>query len=208
MDDFLSQLFLDSDIISRVKRKMPSFFQLAEIESSRAGKLGMEVGSARERIIIALLMYKYGEENVKTDIPITKSETDVILFDKPISIKTVTGNLVGVKLIWTVDAQKALEFSERYVPTADLLLAQIRWGDVGYFYYFPLGSQVRIFNQIGRARYIKLPKAGTNPRGVEITKEALETLANDKETLKIEVEWTRNETNHGIYERWVKLWGD
>jgi hypothetical protein len=42
------------------------------IDSSRAGKAGMQIGSAREAIIIALLIYKFGEQNVRTDIPITE----------------------------------------------------------------------------------------------------------------------------------------
>jgi len=43
-----------------------------------------------------------------------------------------------------------------------------------------LKSQKRIFDRIGRERYIKLPKPGTNPRGVEITKEALSSLVEDE----------------------------
>ncbi len=208
MPDYLEQLFDDSDIIQRVQHKMPSLFQLAELESSRAGKLGMEIGSARERIIIALLMYKYGEENVNTLSPITEPEVDVTLFENPISIKTVTGNLTGIKLIWTVDAQKALEFSQNYKPTVDILLAQIRWGEKGYFYYIPVEAQLNVFEKLGRERYIKLPKVGTNPRGVEITKEALELLVTEKKVKKIEIDWNRSEVNSGIYDRWVKLWGD
>lgn len=208
MPDYLEQLFTDRDIIQRVKNKMPALFQLAELESSRAGKLGMEVGSARERVVIALLMYKFGEENVDTDTPITESEIDVLLYKNPMSIKTVTGGLAGVKLIWTVDPQKALEFSKKYKPTMDLLLVNIRWGDKGYFYYIPLVSQIRVFNNIGREKYIKLPKQGTNPRGVEFKKEALERLVKEKEIMKIEIDWKRTENNMGIYDRWVKLWGD
>jgi hypothetical protein len=208
MTDYLDQLFADSDLIHRVQNKMPSLFQLAELESSRAGKLGMEIGSARERIIIALLMYKFGEENVNTLSPITESEIDVTLFNNPISIKTVTGNLTGIKLIWTVDAQKAIEFSQNYKPSVDILLAQIRWGETGYFYYIPVESQVNIFEELGREKYIKLPKQGTNPRGVEITKEALMLLVEKKEVMKIEIKWNRTEVNSGIYDRWVKLWGD
>ncbi len=56
------------------------------------------------------MVYKFGEENVKIDIPITEAEVDVELFNNPISIKTITGGLNGIKLIWTVDAQKAKEF--------------------------------------------------------------------------------------------------
>lgn len=187
---------------------MPSLFQLAELESSRAGKIGMEIGSARERIIIALLMYKYGEENVRTDIPITRQEIDVMLFEKPISIKTISGTLGGIKLIWTVDAKKAVEFSKSYYPTVDVLLAQINWGAVGGFYYFPVSSQIRVFESVGRENYIKLPKSGTNPRGVEITKRAVDLLTHDGKALKIDIKWERTEINRNIYDHWLKLWGD
>ena len=68
----------------------------------------MEVGSLRERIIVALLIYKFGENSVETEIAITEPEVDVRLFGQPLSIKTLTSKgFSGVKLIWTVDAQKA-----------------------------------------------------------------------------------------------------
>lgn len=83
------EIFDEESLIKKIKNKLPYLFQLAEIDNSRDGKLGMEIGSARERILIALLIYKFSEENVKVDIAITKSEIDVIVFDEPISIKTV-----------------------------------------------------------------------------------------------------------------------
>lgn len=208
MADYLNSLFKDPDIVHRIKRKLPALFQLAEMDSSRAGRVGMEVGSVRERIIIALLMYKFGEDNVRTDLPIAEPETDVILFEKPISIKTVSGDLSGVKLIWTVDPQKALEFSESYYPSVDLLFIQIKWGGTGYLYYFPTSSQIRVFDRIKRKKYLKLPKQGTNPRGVEITKKAMEALAKDVDVHKIEINWERGDSEESIYERWVDLWGD
>ena len=57
---------------------------------SRKGKVGMEVGTPRERIISSLLMYKFGEKNVDVEIAITESEVDVKLFGEPISVKTFT----------------------------------------------------------------------------------------------------------------------
>ncbi len=57
---------------------MPYLFHLAELENSRAGKVGMEIGSLRERIVVSLLIYKFGEENVETEIPITEPEIDSI----------------------------------------------------------------------------------------------------------------------------------
>lgn len=203
----LIEIFEDEKLIERIQKRLPHLFQLAEFESSRAGKIGMEVGSVRERIIVALLIYKFGGANVESEIPITESAVDVKLFGEPISIKTITGNnFGGVKLIWTVDAEKARQFSEEYCPNCDMLLAQINWGQEGGFYYIPIKVQKRHFDKIGRREYIKLPKAGTNPRGVEITKKALSSLVEDNETKLIKINWQRSEIKFNPYSRWVDLW--
>lgn len=203
----LVEIFEDDKLIERIQKRLPRLFQLAEIESSRAGKIGMEVGSIRERIIVALLTYKFGEANVESEIPITESEVDVRLFGRPLSIKTITGNSFGgVKMIWTVDAEKAIQFSEKYLPSCDILLIQINWGKEGGFYYIPLEVQKKVFDKIGRKEYIKLPKAGTNPRGVEIKKEALTSLIKDNETKVIKINWKRSEIKFNPYKRWVDLW--
>ncbi|MEJ5301174.1 MAG: ThaI family type II restriction endonuclease [Thermodesulforhabdaceae bacterium] len=209
MSSRLIEIFEDVELVEKIKRRLSYLFQLAELENSRAGKIGMEIGSVRERIIVALLIYKFGEENVDAEIPITQAEVDVKLFGEPISVKTVTGkNFGGVKLIWTVDAEKAKEFRENYYPSCDILLAQIKWKDIGGFYYIPLEVQKRVFDEIGRERYIKLPKSGANPRSVEITKEALLALSEDVETKSIEIYWQRSEMDANIYKRWVDLWGE
>ncbi|PIS39139.1 MAG: type II restriction endonuclease subunit R, partial [Candidatus Nealsonbacteria bacterium CG08_land_8_20_14_0_20_38_20] len=91
MSSKLIEIFNDEKLIDRIKNRLPHLFQLAELESSRAGKIGMEVGSLREKIITALLIYKFGKENVETEIPITEPEIDANLFGVPISIKTITG---------------------------------------------------------------------------------------------------------------------
>jgi hypothetical protein len=207
MSNSLVEIFGDEKLVEKIKKRLPYLFQLAELESSRAGKTGMEVGSVRERIIIALLIYKFGEANVETEIPITEPEVDAKLFGEPISIKTITGeSFGGVKLIWTVDAQKAREFRESYYPHCDILLVQINWNETGGFYYIPLAAQKRLFDKIGRENYIKLPKPGTNPRGVEITKEALLSLVEDSDSKKIEINWQRTEIEFNSYKRWVDLW--
>ena len=206
MSSYLEQLFDDKNIIARVKDRMPKMFQLAELESSRAGKIGMEVGTARERIIAALLMYKYGEENVGSDLPITESEADVSLFSEKISIKTITANLSGVKLAWTVDKQKAREFFDKYYPDIDMLLTQIIWGSTGGFIYIPKIVQQDVYKKLGKNKYFKLPKAKTNPRGVELTKRALELMVNDKRSNKIDILWTRGELSYNAYDRWIELW--
>lgn len=207
MSHRLIEIFEDEKLVEKIKRRLPYLFQLAELESSRAGRTGMEVGSVRERIIVALLIYKFGEANVETEIPITEPEVDAKLFGAPVSIKTITGkSFGGVKLIWTVDAQKAREFRENYYPHCDIILVQINWNDVGGFYYVPLEVQRRLFDRIGRQNYIKLPKPGTNPRGVEIAKESLMSLVDDNESKSIIINWQRTKIEFNSYKRWVDLW--
>ncbi|MEM3389749.1 MAG: ThaI family type II restriction endonuclease [Thermoproteota archaeon] len=201
----LTELFEDQTLVEKIRHKLPRLFQLAELEASRAGKIGMEVGSVREKILIALLIYKFGKENVETKIAITEPEIDVKLFGQPISIKTTTG-LSGVKIIWTVDAQKAREFRETYIPKCDILLALIKWGSKGSLYYIPLEVQQRVFKAMGRNKYIRLPKPGTNPRGVEYEREALLNLLQARETRRIEIEWRKTEIEFDPYKRWVDYW--
>lgn len=207
MSSRLEELFNDEKTTEKIKRKLPYLFQIAELESSRAGKIGMEVGSLRERILTALLIYKFGEENIETEIPITEAEIDLRLFGKGISIKTITGkSLNGVKLIWTVDAKKAKEFLESYYPKYDILLAQINWNGEGALFFLPVSSQLSAFKKIGREEYIKLPKEGTNPRGVEISHKALSLIVGEKGSRKIAIEWTKREIEFNAFDRWVDYW--
>jgi len=202
----LAQLFEDQAIVRKVRKRLPHLFQLAELESSRAGKVGMQVGSIRENVIVALLIYKFGEENVETEIPITAPEMDVRLFGEPVSIKTITGSFSGVKVIWTVDATKAKEFRENYYPHCDILLVRINWDDIGGLYYIPVQTQKKLFDKIGRENYIKLPKAGTNPRGVEFAKNVLARLTADSQSKHIEINWQRGKVELNAYKRWLDFW--
>lgn len=203
----ITKIFSDPKIVTKIQTKLPQLFQLAELDSSRAGRLGMEVGSARERILIALLIHVFGLENIETAIPITEPEVDVQVNNNPISIKTMTGrNLVGVKLIWTVDAEQAFKFSERYIPGIDMLLIQINWGHEGGFYYFPATIQQEIFEHIGRERYLSLPKPGTNPRGVEISTQAIRLLASHQGIYSFPIHWHRQNIEYDPYQRWLDYW--
>ncbi len=205
----LDEMFADKALVDKIKKRLPYLYRVAELESSKAGKIGMEVGSVREKIIIALLIYKFGGSNVNADISIIEPEVDVELFGGPISIKTISNRgFSGVKLIWTVDAQKSEEFLENYYPRCDILLVQIIWSSKGGVYYIPLEAQQRIFEKIEREKYMKLPKSGTNPRGVEISKEALSSLVQDEESKVIEIDWQKSEIDYQPYKRWVDYWSE
>ncbi len=210
MSSVYNKLFDDNLIIRRVKNKLPRLFQLAELESSRNGKVGMEIGSVRERILIALLMYKFGIDIVDPDVPITAPEVDVYVDNTPLSIKTITTKTekyTSVKLSWTVDRNKALEFKNTYIPSCDMLLAKIRWNGKGKLLLFSKESQQIVLNSIGRDRYIDLPKENTNPRGVSISKEALEILETCEDTRIIEIDFTRDKIDYReVYTKWLDAW--
>lgn len=206
----LDDVFEDAKLVKLIKHKLPNLFNIAELESSRAGKIGMEVGSVREKILIALLIYKFGENNVKTDIPITEPEIDVIVYDRPISIKTVTDN-GRIKLSWTVDQAKSIEFKSNFKPSCDLLLAQIKWNlsgknNPGGLFFIPQETQMLVLQKLGKDDYIKLPPEGTNPRGVELTSLALSLLLEHEKTKKIEIVWNKLQTEYNPYKRWVDYW--
>jgi len=209
MSERIEELFTDQAIITKVQNKLPLMFQMAERELSRHGKAGMETGTLREKIITALLTYKFGESNVDLEIPIIATEVDVKLFGQSFSIKTKTTkspNPGQFKLIWTVDKQKALEFRNTYSPSCGLILAHIFWGKTGGLYYIPLAVQSELLQSIGREKYIKLPKEKTNPRGVEISSHAVKQLLADSRIRKIPIKWIRQEIDYNPYERWLELW--
>lgn len=202
----LNELFSDAIIISKIKNKLPKMFQIAEIESSRAGKIGMEIGSLREKIIIALLITKYGQNRVNSDIYITTPEIDVLLDGKPISIKTITGK-GRVKVVWTVDAKSSENFINNYSPKCDMILVQIFWNSSkGGFYFIPLETQKDIFNKVGRYKFLTMPKVGTNSRGIGYSKDTLEMLISHPLTKRIEINWVKEKIEHDLYKRWIEYW--
>ena len=95
---------------------------------------------------------------------------------------------------------------KNYYPKCDIILVQINWGGEGGFYYIPVEIQKEVFDRIGRGKYIKLPKPGTNPRGVEISKEALTMLVNHKLTRVIKINWIKTKVDYNPYKRWVDYW--
>ncbi len=207
MEIYINKIFNDDAIIKRIQTKLPQLFQMANMESSRAGKVGMEVGVLREKIIVALFLYVYGEQNVNTEVSVTEPETDVIVLNNPISIKTKQGSISsGVKIAWTPDTNSADIFLNNYFPKADIILININWNKEGGFYFIPKEVQQEVINNIGIKNYIKLPKPGTNNRGIEFSSDAITNILVHKKTKCIPIQWIEKELSFSVYDRWVELW--
>lgn len=203
----ITQLFTDKIYVALIQKRLPKLFSIASVESSRAGKEGMQIGSLRENVIIALLLYAFGENRTNPEFAITSTETDVEIDGKPISIKTIKNNGY-IKAIWTVDAESAISWANNYTPKMDMILAQICWGTkLGGLFLIPAQVQIDVFNKLGKEKYLKMPKLGTNPRGVEFSKEAITKILNDKRTLRVEIDWIKEELQmKNVYQRWVDYW--
>ncbi len=208
----LKNLFENKYVRKVVRRKLPYLFTIANIENSRGGKVGMQVGNTREQILIALLIWQLGEENTQGDVPATKAEVDAYVFGEPISIKTITNN-GGVKVNWTVDTPSVQEFLQNYKPLSDIILVQIKWNlseralkrgtHPGGLFYIPIEVQQKILSTLGPTGYVKPPKIGTNPRGPELTKEALQMLFKDQSTVVIDIIWEKADVDITPYSRCI-----
>ncbi len=191
---------------NKIRQVLPTLFNMVELENKRGKKLGMEVGNARERVIIALFMYVYGKDNVGFP-PTTSHEVDAIVNEHPVSIKTrlynTEHNYSGVKACWTVDWEKVQQFVNEYIPRSDLLFINVVWGKKGGFYIVPQHMQK------GIEFYFKMPKQGTNFRGVELSQKVLQAFLEHGDTQKIEIQWKRDSSllsERALYLRWVDLW--
>jgi len=208
-DNPIVELFSDELFIKKIQVLLPQLFEIAQIESSRAGKTGMEVGNLREKILVSMLIHKFGKDNVDTEKPTTEPEVDVKISGHPLSIKTITKKyLGGIKISWTVDEAKSKEFLNTYIPTCDMLIARIEWNNMGGIYYIPQKVQKEYIEANGIETYLKLPKPGTNPRGIEITRTSLESLSTNENSKSLEIEWTKRDLNYDPYKRWVDYWNE
>jgi hypothetical protein len=54
---------------------------------------------------------------------------------------------------------------------------------------------------------LTMPKLGTNPRGVEFSKEAISSMMADKRTLRIGINWVKPDLPaKSVYQRWIDMW--
>jgi len=86
------------------------------------------------------------------------------------------------------------------------LLAHINWGGDGGLHFFSKELQTQVLRQLGRDEYLTLPKPGTNPRGVEMSKKAARALSSHLQSLTIPVQWDKREIGFDPYEHWLELW--
>jgi hypothetical protein len=199
-------IFTSVEFQDLIKSKLPKLFEIAEVESTRGGKIGMEVGILRERVLTSFFISKVGEDNVDSDSSATENSKDVQVNGDDISIKTFTGSgYSGVKIFWTSDTESAKRVMDTYTPKFDLIVANIHWGsNKGGLYYVDKQTQRQVMDSVGRNKFLKI-SSGSNNRGITYGTDVLKKLLNHENTLKIEIDWVKTNEKFNIFERWVKL---
>jgi hypothetical protein len=199
-------IFTSVEFQDLIKSKLPKLFEIAEVESTRGGKIGMEVGILRERVLTSFFISKVGEDNVDSDSSATENSKDVQVNGDDISIKTFTGSgYSGVKIFWTSDTESAKRVMDTYTPKFDLIVANINWGsNKGGLYYVDKQTQRQVMDSVGKDKFLKI-SSGSNNRGITYGTDVLKKLLNHENTLKIEIDWVKTNEKFNIFERWVKL---
>ena len=196
--------FENKDFVNLVKTKLPKLFRLAELETMRGGKIGMEVGVLRERILTAFIIKCFGKENVKSDFSSTENSKDIKVFEDVLSIKTFTNNgFGGVKVFWASDNESVKKAVEIYKPQNHLLISNIKWNktDNGLF-LIPLHVQNEILEKNGLSNYLKI-NSGNN-RGISFQTETFKSLLGHPNTKKIQINWELPILDFDVYDRWIK----
>lgn len=204
---FGSELFVPP-YRDHIMRTLPILFAIVDSENRRGKKLNMVVGFARERVLIALLMHVYGKTSIEFPTFLSP-EMDVKVNQHPVSIKTKMGTgYAGIKLVWTSDRIKIEEFYSNYMPKSELLYVNINWDSRGKFCLIPLSVQREIFAELTPEGYMKLPREGTNSRGVEIAHQAMKKLLSHHATFSLDIKWNKETLPEGWnpYHQWLELW--
>jgi len=209
--DKIVEIVQDENLVNKIQERLPIMFEYAKVMGSRGGKQSPEVGVHRERALIALLIYHFGEKNIDDTDSGQTPELDVKLFDLLISIKTITGDLGGIKAFWSADETSSDAFIENYEPSCDIILVQIpdfkADRHTGNFFLIPLRVQEEILAEMGCDDYLKKLGAGTNMRGVEFLKDAMERMTRHDETASIVIPWSENiDIDFDPTAEWVRRW--
>ena len=211
----LVNLFGDSDYVQLLRAKLPRAFEVADAESRRiqqrkGGKtyesVGQEVGVVRERILTAFLRRALGEMHIQLPSANT-SMRDVLVFGKPLEIKTATG-AGNVKVKWTADTHSAQQDIQRFEFTSDMLLVRIWWGqEKDSLFHIPVEALAEIADGLPPSDYIK-GAAGTNNRGIEFAPSFLSQAEQHAWTTRVKIDWQRSDISLDPMERWLAFWSN
>lgn len=209
--DRIMDLFSSDDFKEYMQKFWPKFVAIANAMSTHNGRIGQEVGKLRERALIYLLYRFLGEDIDEcpiddSDVGVHEKEKDVSIFDRDVSIKTLTGKngkYSPLKLSWVDDQDKAKEFIDNFKPTCDLLVACIDWGNVANIYYIDCETQTTVLDSLPSDKRLVLAKGYT--KGTRLHSQAWLEMLQHENTLKLPINWPIENKNDNMIDQFWDL---
>jgi hypothetical protein len=197
----ISELF-DEPWAGIIRENLPRIFQEINLDNTREDRIGMQVGHQREKAIIGLLAKLFGYNSVNV-----VGRSRVNANNLPLTVITTSSKyLSGIKINWTVDAEKSEQYITDYEPDCNILLVHIQWDGLGGLYYIPVEAQQDVILGLGTLLCLKPPKAGTNARGIEIKSQVLKKLMVHKLSLRLEIEWNKIDIDYDLVQEGLDYW--
>ena len=184
--DLMSKAFEKPDFIEAVQNRVPDLLTQAELDARKYGKIGLNAGIFRKKAIIDFLALQFNTEEIQFP---DRPDIDLIIDKLPVKIRTITGTR-GIKIKWTIDRDRVLDYAREYKPLCGILLIRKRRVNDSKLYpygmfWIPLDTQLTIFKDLKSTKYLKLPKIDTNSRGIELSHDTIDRLLKDKNTKHI-----------------------
>jgi hypothetical protein len=189
-NQIMSELFNTLSI-----NKLIRLYQESQIENKRNNRLTAEVGSSRERDLIAYIMYQL-QEKYKIDYKINNEyEEDIIINDTKISIKhssNKTNSKSSIKVSWTQHKESKDKIMNNFVFKCDLIIIYVRMkeiqcGSIEVLYFTK--SNLNELKQ--QSKNIFKTRDTSNGRGIEFHPEFFKIMLNNVDYhCKIEYEET------------------
>lgn len=103
--------------LQEVQRNLVYLYQQSQSECTKNGKLSMEIGTSREKDLIAVLHYHMGDD-VEYNVGVHAPE-DIKICGQKFSIKHSSSSVGkgSIKWKWTSDAQQATNFKEQLMSS-------------------------------------------------------------------------------------------
>lgn len=163
--------------------KLAKLYQASQQENTRNGQLTTEVGSSREKDLVAFLKYNQ-DLKVKYNID-NKDEADCKIKGRKTSIKHISSNRIGpngLKIKWTSNKEKQKEFINDFTFTCDLLLVFVKFEDIMTLtleiIFINKGKLQKLYEQSKGEKVFKALNG--NSRGIEFEKSFFNKMMDNK----------------------------
>ena len=176
-NEYLKKLFEENNIIKLLK-----MYQCSQMEHQRNNRLTADVGTSREKDLVAYMKYILSEKvNYKID---NEKEEDVILNERKISIKhssVKTCSNASIKLQWTENKERQNKFIETFKFTCDLMIVYVRFKEISNGEIEVMYCTVEILNELlnnfkENGENIFKMRENSNGRGIEFNRNFFQAM--------------------------------